>query len=127
MLLFAVFVNMTGRMRTAERIYDAPTVSPPERLLPSFAGMTVPPALHTLPAPLWNWAENAYDRLLRETGARAMHVGDHAQAVAAIETLVGRHPTNVEDWLRLADAYRGMGRTSDAEEARRRARSVHPA
>jgi hypothetical protein len=126
-LLFALFVNMTGRMRDAERTYDAPTVRPPERLLPVFAGMTVPPALHTLPAALRNWAEKAYDRLLRETGARALHVGDHAQAVAAFETLVGRHPTNVEAWLRLADAYRGARRTADAEEADRRARSVHPA
>jgi glycosyltransferase involved in cell wall biosynthesis len=126
-LLFALFVNTTGRMRSAERMYDAPTVSPPERLLPVFAGMTVPPALHSLPAPLRNWAENAYDRLLRETGAHALHVGDHAHAVAAFETLIGRHPTDVGAGLRLADAYRGAGRTSDAEEAQRRARSVHPA
>jgi glycosyltransferase involved in cell wall biosynthesis len=126
-LLFALFVNMTGRMRTAERMYDAATVSPPERLLPVFAGMTVPPALHTLPAPLRNWAERAYDRLLRDTAARAVHLGDHAHAVAAFETFIGRHPTNVEAWLRLADAYRAAGRTADAEEAHRRARSVHQA
>ena len=71
-----------------------------------------------------NWAENAYDRLLRETGARAMHVGDHAQAVAAFDTLISRRPTDVDALLRLADAYRGAGRTSDAEEALRRARAV---
>ena len=127
MLLFALFVNMSGRMRAAERMYDAATVSPPERLLPIFAGMTVPPALQKLPAPLRTWVENAYDRLLSETGARALHVGDHAQAIAAFDTLIGRHPANVDAWLRLADAYRGAGRTSDAEEALRRARSVHPA
>jgi cytochrome c-type biogenesis protein CcmH/NrfG len=108
-------------------MYDAPTVSPPERLLPVFEGMTAPPALQTLPAPLRTWVEKAYDRLLRETGARALHVGDHAQAVAAFDTLIGRNPTDVDAWLRLADAYRGAGRTSDAEEALRRARSVHPA
>ena len=126
-LLFALFVNMTGRMRNAEQMYDAPTVSPPERLLPVFAGMTVPPALDTLPGPLRAWAEKAYDRVLRETGARALHVGDHAQAVGAFETIVSRHPTNTGAWQRLADAYRGAGRTSDAEQADRRARSVHPA
>jgi hypothetical protein len=123
-LLFALFVNMAGRMRDAERTYDAPTVSAPERLLPVFAGMTVPPALHTLPAPLRTWAEGAYDRLLRETGARALHVEDHTQAVAAFEIITDRHPNNVEAWRRLADAYRGAGRTSDAEGAHRRARSV---
>ncbi len=123
-LLFALFVNMAGRMRDAERTYDAPTVSPPERLLPVFAGMTVPPALHTLPAPLRTWAEGAYDRLLRETGARALHVEDHAQAVAAFEIITSRHPNNVEAWRRLADAYRGAGRTADAEGAHRRARLV---
>ena len=126
-LLFALFVNMTDRMRTAERMYDAPTVSPPERLLPVFAGMTVPPALHTLPAPLRTWVEEAYDRLLRDTGARALHVGDPALAVVAFETLIGRRPTDVHGWLRLADAYRDVGRASDAEEAHRRARSVRPA
>jgi glycosyltransferase involved in cell wall biosynthesis len=126
-LLFALFVNMSGRMRAAERMYDAPTVSPPERLLPVFEGMTAPPALQTLPAPLRTWVEKAYDRLLRETGARALHVGDHAQAVAAFDTLIGRNPTDVDAWLRLADAYRGAGRTSDAEEALRRAQSVRPA
>jgi tetratricopeptide (TPR) repeat protein len=126
-LLFALFVNMTDRMRTAERMYDAPTVHRPERLLPVFAGMTVPPALHTLPAPLRTWTEEAYDRLLRATGARALQVGDHAQAVAAFETLIDRRPTDVHGWLRLADAYGAAGRTSDAEEAHRRARSVRPA
>ncbi|MCU1464578.1 MAG: glycosyl transferase family 2 [Actinomycetia bacterium] len=125
-LLFALFVNMTGRMRAAERTYDAPTVNPPERLLPIFAGITVPPGLHALPAPLKTWTEKAYDRLLHDTGVRALHVGDHAQAVAAFDTLVGRHPTNADAWLRLADAYRGAGRTSDAEQALLRARSVHP-
>jgi hypothetical protein len=126
-LMFALFVNMMGRVRDAERVYDAATVSPPERLLPVFAGMTVPPALHTLPAPLQTWVDKAYDRLLRETGARALHVGDHTQAVAAFDAFIGRHPTNVDAWLRLADAYHGAGRTSDAEEALRRARAVHPA
>jgi len=126
-LLFALFVNMSGRMRAAERMYSASTLSPPERLLSIFAGMTAPPALQTLPAQLRTWVEKAYDRLLRETGARALHVGDHAQAVAAFDTFIGRHPTDVGAWLRLADAYRGAGRTSDAEEALRRARAVHPA
>jgi glycosyltransferase involved in cell wall biosynthesis len=125
-LLFALFVNMTGRMRTAERTYDAPTVSPPERLLPVFAGMTAPPALRTLRGPLHDWADKAYNRLLRDTAAHALHVGDHAQAIGALETVVGRHPTN-EAWLRLADAYRAAGRTWDAEEAHRRARAVHEA
>ena len=118
---------MTGRMRTAERVYDAPTVSPPERLLHVFADMAVPPALHTLPAPLRAWTDQAYDSLLRATGARALHVRDHGQAVAAFDTLVGRHPTDVDARLRLADAYRGAGRASDAEEALRRARSLNPA
>jgi tetratricopeptide (TPR) repeat protein len=126
-LLFALFVNMTGRMRTAERRYDAPTVSPPERLLPVFADMTVPPALHTLPAPLRAWTEQAYDSLLRATGTRALDVGDHVQAVAAFDTLSNRHPTDVDAWQRLADAYRGAGRASDAEEALGRARSLQQA
>jgi Flp pilus assembly protein TadD len=85
------------------------------------------PALRTLREPLRTWTEKAYDRLLRATGARALHGGYHAQAVASFDTLTGRHPTNVDAWLRLADAYRGAGRTSDAEEALRRARAVHPA
>ncbi len=126
-LLFALFVNMTGRMRAAEREYDAPTVHPPEHLLPVFAGMTVPPALSMLPAPQRDWAEKAYDRLLHDTGVRALQVGDDSHAIAAFETLADRRPTNVEAWGRLADAYRGAGRTSDAEEAQRRAGSVQGA
>ena len=100
---------------------------PPEHLLPVFAGMTVPPTLSMLPAPQRDWAEKAYDRLLHGTGVHALHVGDDAQAIAAFETLTGRRPTNVEAWSRLADAYRGAGRTSDAEEAQRRAGSVQGA
>jgi hypothetical protein len=126
-LMFALFVNLTARMRDAERAHDAPTVSPPERLLPAFAGMTVPAALQTLPAALRTWVESGYDRLLRDTAAHALHVGDHAQAVAALDAFTGRHPANGEAWLRLADAYRDAGRAADAEAARRRARALHPA
>jgi Flp pilus assembly protein TadD len=43
------------------------------------------------------------------------------------DTLVGRQPTNVDALLHLAEAYRGMGRTADADEALIRARAVHPA
>ena len=60
--------------------------------------------------------------------ACAKHCGlSNKQIQSAFDTFIGRHPTDVRAWLRLADAYRGAGRTSDAEEALRRARAVHPA
>jgi hypothetical protein len=120
-LLFALFVNTMGRVRTAERTYDAPTVTSPERVLPEFADMAVPPALGRLAEPLRTWTEAAYERLLRGTGERARRVGDHTQAIAAFETIVGRHPADGAAWARLAEAYRAAGRIADADEARHRA------
>jgi hypothetical protein len=120
-LLFGLFVFVTGRLRRAEIRHDAPSLYPADRLVPEFAGMSMPAAVDRLPEPLRTWCEKAYEGVLWQTGRRGLGVGDHEQAAVAFEALTRRRPADPRAWARLGKALRGAGRAREAGDARARA------
>jgi len=82
-LMFGLLVYMTLWLRHTEVRYGATSVNPPECLLPEFSDTTIPLAVRGLPEPLRSWCEEEHDRMDRQTGKRALLLGDHWQAIAA--------------------------------------------
>jgi len=124
LLLFALHLYLTARLRRAEAQYGAGAVHPPELLHPEFAGMTVPAAVERLPQDLRHRCMRAWDRLQRRTGKLALEVGDDAAAIAAYGDLLRRHPENPAFWRSLAKGLRAAGRDEEASEAKERGRAL---
>jgi tetratricopeptide (TPR) repeat protein len=124
-LMFGLLVYMTLWLRDAEVRYGAASVNPPKCLLPEFSNTTMPLAVRGLPEPLRSWCEEGHDRVHRQTGERALLLGDHGQAIAAFRALTRRRPTAPLEWTRLAAALRGAGRQEEADEAERQAGQLH--
>jgi hypothetical protein len=108
-LMFGLLVYMTLWLRDAEVRYGAASVNPPKCLLPEFSNTIMPLAVRGLPEPLRSWCEEGHDRVHRQTGERALLLGDHGQAIAAFRALTRRRPTAPLEWTRLAAALRGAG------------------
>jgi hypothetical protein len=68
-LMFALYVYMTARLRTAERNYGASDAHTPGTLHPRFTKIAMPPALRDLPDELRAWVETRYERLQRMGGS----------------------------------------------------------
>jgi tetratricopeptide (TPR) repeat protein len=62
----------------------------------------------------------------RQLGLGLARLGEHARAIAQLELLTQRRPTDGESWRALGFAYSLAGRPRDAEDALRRAIALPP-
>lgn len=71
LLIHALMVHMTLRLRRAEERHGTGEAAPPETLLPEFAGLELPASVDGLPPELREQCEDAARRLERRTARRA--------------------------------------------------------